>query len=189
MANFTKTARPYPGQGSMWFFVLGDLWIFTCCFACYIHYRNQNPEAFVLGQKLLSQGAGVLNTIILLTSSWFVAACAQATRARDFRAASRLLALGGALGAGFMLVKAHEWYAKISAGLPERTHEFFLYYFMFTGLHVVHVSLGLVILALVWRELRGTRQPRAAFVEAGATYWHMVDALWIVIFALLYLMR
>jgi nitric oxide reductase NorE protein len=174
----------------MWFFVLGDLWIFTCYFGCYIHERGQNPQAFLLGQQLLSQPTGILNTILLLTSSLLVALCAQATRAGDFQAASRLLELGSALGASFMLVKAGEWYAKISAGLPEPTHEFFLYYFMFTGLHVVHVSLGLLILALLWRELRGVRQrPRADFVEAGATYWHMVDALWIVIFALLYLMR
>jgi nitric oxide reductase NorE protein len=137
---------------------------------------------------MLSQGAGILNTILLLTSSWFVALCVNATRARDFKTASRFLQLGFVLGVAFMVVKAGEWYVKIHAGLPELTHEFFLYYFMFTGLHVTHVALGLVLLVLVWRELRRT-QPRAAFVEVGATYWHMVDSLWIVIFALLYLMR
>ena len=180
-------ARPYPGHGSMWFFVLGDLWIFTCYFACYIYDRAQNPDAFLRGQELLSTGTGVLNTILLLTSSLLVAACAHATRAGDFKAASRLLALGGSFGLGFLVSKAAEWSAKIRAGLPEATQEFFLYYFMFTGLHVVHVLLGLFILGLLWRELRDQR--RVDFVEAGATYWHMVDALWIVIFALLYLMR
>ena len=188
-SSTTQAERRYPGQGSMWFFVLGDLWIFACYFACYAHDRAQHREAFLQGQQLLDQGTGVLNTVLLLTSSLLVALCAQATRAGDYRVAARLLALGGALGGGFMLVKAAEWYAKIEAGLPESTHEFFLYYFMFTGLHVLHVSLGLLILALLWRELRAARQPRADFVEAGATYWHMVDALWIVIFALLYLVR
>jgi len=88
-----------------------------------------------------------------------------------------------------MAIKAVEWTAKISAGLAPGTDELFLYYFMLTGLHIVHVSLGLFILALVWRELRSKREPRTELVEAGATYWHMVDTLWIVIFALLYLMR
>lgn len=185
----TQAERPYPGQGSMWFFVLGDLWIFTCYFACYIHDRGQNPEAFLLGQQLLSRGTGILNTIMLLTSSLLVALCAQATRAGDFKVASRLLAAGGGFGVGFILVKAGEWYLKIRAGLPEPMHDFFLYYFMLTGLHVIHVSLGLLILTLLWRELRRALPPRADFVEAGATYWHMVDALWIVLFALLYLMR
>jgi len=178
-----------PGEGSMWFFVIGDLWIFSCYFACYIHDRAQHPEPFLQGQQLLSQGIGVLNTVILLTSSLFVALCVQATRAREIVTASRFLALGSACGAGFMLVKAAEWYLKIRAGFPHSADPFFIYYFMFTGLHLVHVSLGLVILALLWRELRGARQPRVEFAETSATYWHMVDALWIAIFALLYLVR
>lgn len=178
-----------PGQGSMWFFVIGDLWIFTCYFACYVHDRARNPEIFQQGQALLSQGIGALNTVILLTSSLFVALSVQATRKKDIVIASRFLALGAACGLLFMLVKAGEWYLKIHAGFPEGTDSFFIYYFMLTGLHVVHVALGLVILALLWRELRAAKEPRAQFAETCATYWHMVDSLWIAIFALVYLVR
>ena len=188
-ASIEPVGRHSPGEGSMWFFVIGDLWIFSCYFACYIYDRAQNPEPFLQGQQLLSQGIGVLNTVILLTSSLFIALCVQATRAREIVTASRFLALGFACGAGFMLVKVGEWYLKIHAWFPESTEPFFVYYFMLTGLHVVHVSLGLLILALLWRELRGTEQPRVEFAETSATYWHMVDALWIAIFALLYLVR
>jgi len=88
-----------------------------------------------------------------------------------------------------VLVKAGEWYLEIRGGFPANTDSFFIYYFMFTGLHLVHVSLGLVILALLWRELRNAKQPRVEFAETSATYWHMVDSLWIAIFALLYLVR
>lgn len=178
-----------PGEGSMWFFVIGDFWIFTCYFACYIHDRAHDPEAYLLGQQLLSQGTGVLNTVILLTSSLLVALCVRAARAGDIAIAARFVAVGGSCGVLFMLVKAWEWSTKILAGLPPGTEDFFLYYFMFTGLHMVHVSLGLLILVLVWRELRTKRAPRPQFVETGATYWHMVDSLWIAIFALLYLVR
>src|SRR5262249_28984683 len=94
-----------PGRGSMWFFVIGDLWIFTCYFACYIHDRAGNHELFLQAQERLSQGIGVLNTVVLLTSSLFVALCVQATRAGDIAAASRFLGLGFACGAGFMLIK------------------------------------------------------------------------------------
>lgn len=188
MASRAAAASHLPGQGSMWFFVLGDLWIFACYFACYVYDRGQNPGAFLQGQHLLNQQLGVLNTVILLTSSLFVALCVEAARVRDFIHASRFVALGGACGALFMLVKAFEWTSKISAGLPAGTEELFLYYFMFTGLHVVHVSLGLFILWLVWREL-GKREPRAELIETGGTYWHMVDLLWLAIFALVYLMR
>ena len=173
----------------MWFFVLGELWIFGSYFACYIRDRAHHPEQFLRGQQLLSQGVGVLNTVILLTSSLFVALCVKATRDGDAVIASRFLSLGYACGVAFMLVKAGEWYTEIHGGFPSTTDSFFTYYFMFTGLHVVHVSLGLVILTLLWRELRDAERPRVKFAETCATYWHMVDSLWIAIFALLYLVR
>lgn len=179
----------YPGQPAMWFFVIGDLWIFTCYFACYMFDRGQNPEAFLRGQQMLSQGIGAFNTILLLTSSLLVAFCVQAVRAGAIAQAKRWLLLGGGCGVAFLLIKAAEWYIKISAGLPAGADDFFVYYFMFTGLHFLHVSLGLVILTLVFRELKTVKPPQTAFVESGATYWHMVDLLWIIIFALLYLMR
>jgi nitric oxide reductase NorE protein len=181
--------RPYPGQGSMWFFVIGDLCIFACYFAGYVHDRAHDVQGFLDGQRLLSPGMGVLDTVVLLTSSFFVALCAQATRAGDARVGSRFLALGAACGAAFMAIKACEWHGAIAGGLPAATYSFFTYYFMLTGLHVLHVALGLVILGLGWRELRGARKPRVDFVEATATYWHMVDALWVTIFAGLYLLR
>jgi nitric oxide reductase NorE protein len=64
-----------------------------------------------------------------------------------------------------------------------------MYYYVMTGMHLCHVLLGLVILCFVIRNLRGPAKPRLSFVETGATYWHMVDIVWLVLFALLYLMR
>ena len=181
--------RHLPGQASMWFFVLGDLWIFICYFACYVFARGRHAEAFLQGQHQLHQGLGVLNTVVLLTSSLFVALCVQAARAGDFIPASRFAALGGGCGVLFIAIKACEWTMTVSAGFAPGSDDFFLYYFMLTGLHVVHVTLGLGILALMWRELRAKQQPHAALVETGAIYWHLVDLLWIAIFALLYLAR
>lgn len=179
----------YPGQPAMWFFIIGDLWIFACYFACYAFDRGQNSDAFLAGQQTLSQGIGVFNTIMLLASSLFVAFCVQAARANAVALAARFLLLGAGCGGVFLLVKAFEWYIKINAGLPAGSEDYFIYYFMFTGLHFFHVSLGLVILVLVFRELKVTSQPQIRFVESGAIYWHLVDLLWIIIFALLYLMR
>src|SRR3990167_5672854 len=179
----------YPGQPAMWFFVIGDLWIFTCYFACYMFDRGQNPEAFLRGQQTLGQGIGAFNTILLLTSSLLVAFCVQAVRAGAIAQAKRWLLLGGGCGVAFLLIKAAEWHIKISAGLPAGADDFFVYYFIFTGLHFLLVALGLVILTLVFRELKTVKPPQTAFVESGATYWHMVDLLWIIIFALLYLLR
>lgn len=179
----------YPGQPAMWFFVIGDLWIFACYFACYMYDRGQSQDLFLLGQQSLSSGIGVINTILLLTSSLFVAFCVKKANLNEIKIAKYLLMLGGACGVSFLLIKAYEWNSKLTMGLPNGASEFFIYYFMFTGLHFLHVLFGLLILTLVYRELSMKNLPRAEFVEAGAIYWHMVDLLWIVIFALLYLIR
>jgi nitric oxide reductase NorE protein len=132
---------------------------------------------------------GFCNTLILLTSSLFVALGVHAARLRDIAVASRFLELAGACGVVFLCVKAFEWYSKLAHGLTISTNAFFMHYYVMTGVHVVHVLIGLTFLAIVWRELRGAPTPRMALVEAGGIYWHMVDFLWFLIFALLYLMR
>ena len=89
----------------------------------------------------------------------------------------------------FILIKAYEWSTEVAQGHTMSSNDFFMFYFMLTGVHLFHVALGLLILGVVVRELRNPRRRRMSMVESGATYWHMVDLLWIVIFALLYVMR
>jgi nitric oxide reductase NorE protein len=165
------------GERPMWFFVIGELWIFTCYFACYAYDRGQNHALYLGAQQQLNQGFGVANTIVLLTSSLLIALSVQALREGRVAAASKLLASGGACGVGFLIVKSVEW------------NGFFMYYYMLTGLHVLHVMLGLGILVYLGRRLKMAEGPQAVSFETGATYWHMVDLLWIIIFALLYLLR
>jgi nitric oxide reductase NorE protein len=181
--------RHLPGDGHIWLFVIGDMVIFSAYFTVYMFDRGQNHELFLQSQQHLSRNLGALNTLMLLTSSLFVALSVQAARAGDLGIATRFLTLGGICGAGFVLIKAFEWYLKVSAGITISTNGFFMHYYMMTGLHFFHVLLGLVILAICWRELHGATLPRVKLLEIGATYWHMVDYLWILIFALLYLMR
>jgi nitric oxide reductase NorE protein len=181
--------RHVPGDSAVWLFVIGDMVIFSCYFAAYMYDRGQNHELFLQSQRHLSQNIGVINTLILLTSSLFVALSVQATRARDVVAASRLLTYGGACGAAFIVVKSFEWYLKVSDGYTISTSAFFMHYYMMTSLHFFHVLLGLLILVILRRELHGKTAPRVQFLQVGATYWHMVDFLWIVIFAVVYLMR
>jgi len=177
------------GERAMWLFVIGELWIFACYFACYAYDRGQEHALFLSSQQQLSQGFGVTNTIVLLTSSLLVALSVQAMREGNVAAASKLLALGGACGVGFIAVKSVEWYLKLKAGVTISANGFFMYYYMLTGLHVLHVLLGLGIIVYLWRTLQRSEQPQTVSLETGATYWHMVDLLWIVIFALLYLVR
>ncbi|MGH3968837.1 MAG: cytochrome c oxidase subunit 3 family protein [Mycobacterium sp.] len=184
-----KRATHLPGDGSMWVFVLGDLIIFGAYFIIFMVYRTQQRELFLASQQHLSLSIGVVNTLVLIASSWFVARGVQATRGGDHDRAVRLTACGGACGVLFMLIKAYEWSAKIGQGLTLPHNDFFMFYYMLTGVHLFHVALGLVILGVVIVNLRSPGQRRPSMAEAGATYWHMVDLLWIVIFALLYVMR
>ncbi len=87
------------------------------------------------------------------------------------------------------MFKAYEWPTEVALGHTISSNSFFMFYYMLTGVHLFHVLVGLLILGVVARELRNPRRRRMFMVESGATYWHMVDLLWIAIFALLYVMR
>jgi nitric oxide reductase NorE protein len=178
-----------PGESSMWFFIIGDLLIFGVYFVCYMIYRGQNQALFLHSQQYLNQGIGAANTVVLLTSSLFVALGTEAARGGKPVEAYRLFGLALAFGVAFPILKMVEWIPKVSAGMTPGENLFFMYYYVMTGLHLCHVLLGLVIMGFVMRDLRVSNEPNIKFVETGAMYWHMVDLLWLVLFALFYLMR
>jgi nitric oxide reductase NorE protein len=177
-----------PGDGHMWVMVLGDMVIFGGYFIVFMIYRAKSPEAYLEAQQHLDVGIGVTNTVILLTSSWLIARSVLATRAGLHNKAIRLIYGGGTLGVLFTLIKGYEWWAKITGG-QTNAGEFYSFYFVLTGVHLVHVAIGLIVLGVVVRELRNPSRRRATMVESGAVYWHMVDLLWVIIFALFYVMR
>ena len=180
--------RAAPGDSAMWVFVLGDFLIFSSYFIVYAVKRLQTPELFLESQRHLSVGIGALNTVVLLTSSWFIANAAHAARAGDDARALTLLWRCGWAGLVFVAVKLYEWAIKIADGYTFTSSEFFSFYYFFTGIHLIHVLLGLGILGVVARRYRHSSD-RGRLMETGATYWHMVDLLWVVILALLYMMR
>lgn len=178
-----------PGEPSMWFFVIGDLLIFGVYFIAYVYYRGQDPDLFLQSQARLNLDIGAANTIVLLTSSLFVALGTTAARAGKTADGARLFVIALAVALVFPVLKLFEYVPEITSGVTPGTNLFFMYYFVMTGLHLCHVMLGLVILSFVVRNLRGPGSPNMKLVETGATYWHMVDILWLILFALLYLMR
>jgi nitric oxide reductase NorE protein len=185
----TKAGIHLPSNKDMWVFVLGDLVIFSSYFIIFMVYRHQERQLFLESQQHLSLTIGVANTLVLLASSWFVAQSVQLTRAGEYERAVRLTVGGGLCGVVFIMLKAYEWSSKISHGMTFPSNDFFMFYYQLTGVHLFHVALGLVFLGVVFRELRNPQLRRVSMVETGATYWHMVDLLWIVIFAMLYVMR
>jgi nitric oxide reductase NorE protein len=178
-----------PGEGSMWLFVLGDMVIFAVYFIIFMVERTRQPALFLASQQHLNQTIGLIDTLVLLVSSLLVARAVLASRSGAYRAAMRFTVGGFACGVLFIMIKLYEWSAEIRHGYTLPKNDFFMFYFMLTGVHLLHVLLGLLILGIVYRELRDPNLRRISTVESGATFWHMVDLLWIVIFALLYVMR
>ena len=177
-----------PGDGSMWVMVLGDMAIFGAYFLIYMVHRAMSPVEFLSAQQHLDVTIGAINTIVLLTSSLFVARAVDAARTEKPVRSIRLIYAAGACGLLFVAIKAYEWSVKIADGYTV-SNEFFSFYYVLTGVHLLHVGMGLVVLGVCVRELRSPLRRRISLVEQGAIYWHMVDLLWLVIFGLLYVMR
>lgn len=181
--------RSVPGQPDMWMFVLFESLLFTAYFSVYLVSRTQNPELFLQSQSDLDLRIGVVNTIALLLSSWAIARCVQASREGNYRSALTNVFLTIAFGVAFLAGKIIEWVSQIRAGNTFTSDEFFQHYFFLTSIHCIHVLIGFVVLAVVVYQLRSPQRRSQQLVETGATYWHTVDFLWVLIFALIYVVR
>jgi nitric oxide reductase NorE protein len=154
--------------------------------------RGQGSELFAESQNSLNRNFGAVNTLVLLTSSLLVLLAGKALRSDRWRhLAPRLTLSGAAVGACFVVIKVFEYHERVAGGDTPSTNEFFMYYFVLTGLHLVHVLAGLAILLALSRLIRRPEltTTHIAFFEGGSCFWHLVDLLWIVIFPLLFLVR
>lgn len=182
--------RRIPGEGGIWLLVFADLLVFSALFAAFLVNRSEDEALFRAGQEQLSQASGLINTVLLLTSSLFVVAGVRAFQRQ--RGAIAVRAFGGAVlcGLGFVVSKYVEYGDKADHGIGPNSGEFFQYFYLMTGLHLFHLTVGLGFLAHMMVTARRSCTPsRLLRVEVGATYWHMVDLLWIVLFALLYMVH
>jgi len=184
-----KPAKFVPGQPDMWAFVLFETLLFTSYWVVYLIFRTQNHELFLQSQADLDLRIGVFNTIVLLSSSWSVARCVQASREGRFRAALTNAFLTIFFGFVFLVSKMFEWIKEIQMGNTFTTNEFFQHYYFLTSIHFLHVLIGFVVMGVVVYQLWSPARRSQQLVETGATYWHTVDFLWVPIFALLYVVR
>lgn len=185
--------RRIPGEQGTWVFLFGDMLVFAVFFGTFLVERASAPEAFDAGRQTLHLGVGVLNTLVLLTSSLCVVMFLGALRAGAPAVATRAVAAALGFGVLFVALKIYEYISLVSAGHGPGAGDFHLYYFILTGLHLFHVCVGLAVLVLLLTQARriGRSGPitpnRLALIEGGGCFWHLVDLLWIVLFPLLYL--
>lgn len=178
-----------PGQPDMWMFVLFETLLFTGYFSVYLVSRTQDRELYLASQADLDLRIGVVNTIALLLSSWAIARCVQAARAGAYRSAMRNAYLTVLLGLVFLVSKIGEWIKQIHMGNTFTSNEFFQHYFFLTSIHCIHVLIGFVVLGVLLYQLKSPLRRSQQLVETCATYWHTIDFLWVLIFALLYVVR
>jgi cytochrome c oxidase subunit 3 len=184
----------------MWLFLLSEILIFGGLFLVYAMYRAKHPADFHAASMELSRFDGTLNTAILLTSSLTaVLAIFSLQELNKPRRTALYLAATIGFGFAFLVVKAFEWGAKFEHGLYPRAAElgtkphgeilYFGLYFTMTGLHALHVIIGMAVLAVLlnWVVRKKATQQNSAALENAGLYWHLVDIIWIFLFPLFYL--
>ena len=195
----------------MWVFLATEVLIFGGLFTGYFVYRSWYPRDFEAVSARLNVLIGAVNTVVLLTSSLTMALSVYAVRTGRQRMLLHGLTLTAVLGTAFLVLKAVEYYADYRDGLvpntapfdaPEHQREwaeaqvspqkvilFLMFYYVMTGLHAVHLTVGIGLMAwLIVRARGGTLSPeRYVPVEVCGLYWHFVDVVWIFLLPLLYL--
>ena len=180
-----------PGDFAIWIFIFAELLVFGVFFLAYAFARANNVELFNHYQQFLNRETGAANTVLLITSSYFVVRAVHAIRNGKDRYCVAWLMAALVFGGGFLILKGLEFAEKYSAGISLSTNTFYMFYLSLTFFHFMHVIMGMVILAAVaikaWQGAYNAQNHDG--VETGASYWHMVDLVWIILFPLIYVMR
>ena len=204
MENSTQVEHShYDSESSkvgMWLFIFTELLLFGGLFIVYSIYRYLNPEAFHLAGEELNRFIGTTNTVILLISSATIAMSTTALQQKKKNLTLLLSLITVILGIAFLVNKYFEWGVKFHHGIwPGSQHMldtmsqgeilFFGLYFVMTGLHALHIIIGLVIIGFAMAGVAKGKvnANRAALLENAGLYWHLVDIIWIFLFPLLYL--
>jgi len=185
----------------MWLFLFTELLLFGGLFLVYAVYRYTYPEHFSLAAMELNVGIGTLNTIILITSSLTVALSIAALQKKNKFLSILFLIMTLIFALGFMVNKFFEWSAKIHHGIFPGSEElaarsngeilFFGLYYVMTGLHGLHVLIGMVVLSVILVFIIRDKITFDNYVklENSGLYWHLVDLIWIFLFPLFYLIQ
>lgn len=183
----------------MWLFLFTEMLLFAGLFIVYSVYRFRNQEAFHQAAHELDVVIGTINTAILLVSSMTIAMSISALQKKDKKLSLALLGTTFLLGFVFLVNKYFEWGGKISHGIYPGSEIlsnrgqgdvlfFGLYYFM-TGLHALHIIIGMVFIGFIFVYVQKEKlsYDNFALLENSGLYWHLVDLIWIYLFPLFYL--
>jgi cytochrome c oxidase subunit 3 len=186
----------------MWVFLITEVMFFGGMFTAYTVYRRAYSDAFAAASSSLNVTIGAINTAVLLISSFTMVMAVRAAQLGQRRTLILFLVLTLIFGGIFLGVKAYEWNEKFEQhhvpgpsfhlnGVPQQGHAqlFFSLYFAMTGLHALHMVIGVGIISwLIWLAGKGRFTAEYSTpVDIAGLYWHFVDIIWIFLFPLLYL--
>lgn len=186
----TRPEKRIPGEAGVWIFLFGDMGIFLVFFITFLVERSADQQLYTRSSQELGLGVGVTNTLVLLASSLAVVIALAAARRADRSLAVPAFGVAMGCGAVFVVLKAFEYTHLAAAGHGPDSDAFFTWYFVLTGLHLLHVLIGLGVLVLLImraRRIGESNGNQLTVLESGSCFWHLVDLLWMVIFPLLYL--
>ena len=199
MSSRAVAREPYPpGDFAIWLIIYVELLTFGLLFAGYAFSRRAAVEVFNSSQLVLNQTSGFIDTLILITGSYFVVKAVNVVKnavgeeIKDANAvASKWLLAAVVSGVAFLVNKLLEFSDIFGQGINLSTNKFFMFYLLLTMFHFMHVTLGTIILFNVRRRAKksGYSAEDHRGIETGAVYWHLVDLLWIVLFPLVYIIR
>ncbi len=180
----------------MWIFLATEVLFFGGMFLCYGVYRTLNPEGFLAGARETELAIGTFNTVVLLTSSFTMIMAVKASPLGSRRLVWRCLALTAALGVVFMAAKGYEYYLDFEKhvwpGPNFSIHVrgaamFFALYWVMTGIHAIHLTIGILIVGRLAWLMRGKTPLLLPDLITIGLYWHFVDTVWMFLYPLLYL--
>lgn len=202
--HFTDSRQQHESAKlGMWLFLLTEVLLFGGLFLAYAVFRAWNPETFINANKELDVILGAVNTIVLITSSLTMALAIRSVQLDRKEAAVKFLLVTLLFALTFLVIKYFEYSHKFHEGqLPGKfytfegiegtnPHIFFSVYFMMTGLHGIHVLVGIVVITWMITRIRKNEFSSQYYtpLEITGLYWHLVDMIWIFLFPLLYLIR
>ncbi len=187
--KYTDILNP-PGGLMIWIFTMSEIFVFICAIATFLYQRGLEPELFLKSRLELNQVFATVNTLILITSSFFVVRAVDAYDSKNKKKTLTNLVISLVLGLSFIIIKFVEYNEKASANFTLGSNSFFDYYWVLTMFHAIHVIIGLGVLASLafytYKDIEFKEEDLN--FHTGANYWHLCDLIWMIIFPVIYLL-
>ncbi len=179
-----------PGGLLIWIIVFIEFITFSAGIIVFLYQQQQLPGEFAAARATLNKTIGTVNTILLLTSGYFMALALEAVRQNNNKAAVRNMLFTLFFGMGFLALKSVEYSQKLQHGHVLGSQPFYTFYWLLTGFHFVHVLAGVVIISYMAWAVKNDRYSNNNYddLAMAAVFWHMCDLIWLFLFPTIYLL-